>query len=85
MNFSRQRNALGWILVLAAGVIVLPTHFAYAYLDPGTGSFLLQILVAGFLGVVFALRLFRGRIASLFRRLLGREIDAGEAEDVVDE
>lgn len=30
----------------------------YAYVDPGTGSYLLQILVAGLLGLIYAARLY---------------------------
>lgn len=47
-------------------------NFFIAYLDPGTGSFLLQILVAGFLGFLFTLRLYRDRILALLMRLIGR-------------
>ena len=45
-----------------------------AYLDPGSGSFLIQILIALFLGGAFAIRAFWGRIKSFFARLLGREV-----------
>jgi hypothetical protein len=41
---------------------------AQAYMDPGTGSYLLQILLAGFLGAGFAVRMFWGRIKTLFSR-----------------
>ncbi len=35
---------------------------AYAYLDPGSGSYLWQLLIAGALGVLFSLkRLFKGK------------------------
>lgn len=37
---------------------------AHAYVDPGTGSYLLQILVAGFLGLLYALRLYWARLKS---------------------
>ena len=38
------------------------------YIDPGTGSYLLQILAAGLFGALFALKLFWHRIVGLFRR-----------------
>jgi len=50
-----------------------------AYLDPGSGSFLIQILIALFLGGAFAVRAFWGRIKSFFARLFGREV--AEEED----
>jgi hypothetical protein len=47
-------------------------HLVIAYLDPGTGSFLLQILVAGFLGFLLTLRLYRDRIMAAVMRLFKR-------------
>jgi hypothetical protein len=49
------------ILVLFL-VVVGFSKEAYAYVDPGTGSYLLQILVAGFLGLLYALRLYWARL-----------------------
>jgi hypothetical protein len=42
---------------------------AHAYLDPGSGSYLLQLLIAGALGAAFALRMFWGRIKGFFSRI----------------
>jgi hypothetical protein len=42
---------------------------ANAYLDPGSGSYLLQLLIAGVLGAAFALRMFWGRIKGFFSRI----------------
>jgi hypothetical protein len=39
-----------------------------AYLDPGSGSFLIQLLIAGALGAALAIRLSWGRIKGFFRR-----------------
>lgn len=46
--------------------------YIISYLDPGTGSFLIQILVSGFLGILFAARLFRDQIRVAFNKLTGR-------------
>lgn len=43
-----------------------------AYLDPGSGSYLLQLLIAGLLGGAFLIRLFWGRIRAFFIRLFSR-------------
>ena len=43
----------------------------HAYLDPGTGSYLLQILLAAGMSVLFLFGLFRRKIASFFRKLFG--------------
>jgi len=45
---------------------------AHAYLDPATGSILLQGLIAGVAGLVVVLRLYWQRLKALFRRMLGQ-------------
>jgi hypothetical protein len=42
-----------------------------AYLDPGSGSFILQLLIAGILGGLVALRLYWGKIKAHFTRKPG--------------
>ena len=48
-----------------------------AYLDPGSGSFLLQRIIATLLGGLFAVRIFWGRIRLFFKRVLSKD-DADE-------
>jgi hypothetical protein len=43
-----------------------------AYLDPGTGSFLLQLLLATSLGALFLVKTFWGRIKGFFKRLFSK-------------
>jgi hypothetical protein len=43
-----------------------------AYLDPGSGSFLLQLLLAGILGGLFVVKMSWSRIKGFFRRMFGR-------------
>lgn len=57
--------------LIAAGIL-LWTAPAYAYLDPATGSILLQGLLAGVAGLVVVLRLYWARVTAFFRRLRGR-------------
>ena len=44
-----------------------------AYLDPGSGSFLLQLLIAALLGSLFAMRTYWGKIKSFFSRRFSRQ------------
>ena len=46
---------------------------AWAYLDPGTGSYLFQILIAALVGGLFAVKLFWGKIAAFFSGLFGKK------------
>lgn len=44
------------------------THLVLAYLDPGSGSFIIQIIVATLLGGAIAVKAFWGQITRVFRR-----------------
>jgi len=39
-----------------------------AYLDPGSGSFILQVLVASLVGIGFVLRGYWSKVKNLFRK-----------------
>lgn len=47
-----------------------------AYLDPGSGSYILQILIATFVGGLFALRASWGKISNYFRRRFNQNKDS---------
>ncbi len=40
-----------------------------AYIDPGTGSYLLQLLIAGIVGAAFAVKVFWQNITAAFARI----------------
>ena len=50
------------------GLLTLPWQ-AHAYIDPGTGSYFLQVLVAGILGASFAVEHFWKNLTAFFRNL----------------
>ena len=45
-----------------------------AYLDPGSGSFLLQLLIGGIVGLVFLLKTYWRQFKHFVLRLMGREL-----------
>lgn len=47
--------------------------FVFGYIDPGTGSYIFQLLLAALLGAGFAIRTFRSRIADFFSRVFNRD------------
>jgi hypothetical protein len=57
---------------LAAAGLLAVAEPAHAYLDPTTGSILLQGLLAGLAGVVVVLRLYWARVKAFFRNLFGK-------------
>jgi hypothetical protein len=58
-----------------AALLIHPVLFvsdACAYLDPGTGSYILQMIVAGLLGAAFAVKIFWMRIRRFFADVFSR-------------
>jgi len=47
--------------------------FAYAYLDPGTGSYVFQLLIAGAVGLGFLVKVYWNRIKLFFARLFSKD------------
>lgn len=54
-----------------AALCMFPVQ-AYAYLDPGTGSFLLQTALAVIAGAAIAIKAYWYRLKIFFSRLFGR-------------
>jgi len=48
-------------------IITLLKRLAFGYLDPGTGSFVLQLVVAGLLSGLLAVKMFWSRLIGIFR------------------
>lgn len=57
---------IGQAAAVAAALLVAAP--AQAYIDPGTGSMLLQVIGAGIAGAIFYFRELRIKIRSLFSR-----------------
>lgn len=61
-----------WAIGLMAVWVLAAPGRALAYLDPGTGSYLFQILIAALVGGLFAVKIFWGRISAFFSGLFGK-------------
>jgi len=62
---SRQLNGSRLLVAVLGLSIAFPAH---AYIDPVTGSFVVQGLVAGVMAAIGGVRSIRQRIIRLFRR-----------------
>ena len=51
-----------------------------AYIDPGTGSFIIQLLMGFLFGSLLAVKLFWNRIRGLITRLLSKGKNANKGE-----
>ena len=65
---NMDRKSTGISVAVLAGLGVLMPTSAYAYLDPGTGAFAVQGLIAGIAGGFIAIRAYGKRVMGLFRR-----------------
>jgi hypothetical protein len=67
-------------LLTIAGVAAL-TPNAYAYLDPGTGSLVLQLTIGAFLGALLTAKYWWARLKMFIGQILrGKGRDAGSDE-----
>jgi hypothetical protein len=55
-----------FIYTMTAFIIFISTRPVYAYLDAGSGSMLLQLLLGGIAGLIVVLQLFWRRFLTLF-------------------
>ncbi len=46
------------LILVILSVFVLFQSKAFAYLDPGSGSYIIQVLIALFVGSAFAVKMF---------------------------
>ncbi len=61
---STNKMIYGFVLLGVVGI----TSPAYAYLDPGTGSMLLQMLLGGVAGALVVGKLYWHRVKAFFGR-----------------
>lgn len=62
-------------------LVGLQTLPAFAYLDPGAGSFALQMLLAGALAVAATGRAYWYRLKAFIARVLGRSAPGADVRD----
>lgn len=63
-------------MVLGCVFLVVFTQTAYAYIDPGTGNMVFQLLIAGILGGFYIVKIYFKRIVIFFKNLLAKAKNA---------
>lgn len=66
-----NRRVCQALIVLAIALVILPAN-AWAYIDPGTGSFVIQGIIAAIVGAGLFIKLFWRRIVA---RVTGKPMD----------
>ena len=59
-----MKNKLKFFIFGVAAYLLFP-RAGYCYIDPGTGSFMLQILITALLGIMYSVKLFWKKILSV--------------------
>lgn len=72
MGRIRVPRHLPRLLLFCVGATLVFAAPAAAYIDPGTGSMVLQMLIAGALGAAFAVKRFWRKIVASLRSVLKR-------------
>jgi hypothetical protein len=80
-KFARRQRIFA---LVGACTLVLWSMPAYAYLDPATGSVILQGILAGVAGLMVVLRMYWARVKRFWRRLWGRPESETEVGIVAD-
>jgi 16S rRNA C1402 (ribose-2'-O) methylase RsmI len=60
------------LFILVALMLLLSAPNAFAYVDPGTGSYILQFIIAGLLGAAFVFKGFWRNIREFCSKLLSK-------------
>ena len=79
----KRRAVVLQSIIGAAALLFIFVQESHAYLDPGTGSFILQLVLAGLFGLLLTVRIFWKKIKAFFVRLFVGEV--AEEEQATDE
>jgi hypothetical protein len=75
-----MRSRFVWFTLFLLYFCVIAVPGAHAYIDPGSGSFIFQVLIGGLLAGAVAVKHFWRRIVSLFTRRHSGERTAGKLD-----
>lgn len=60
------------VLVILVGFQLLFPRQSYAYLDPGTGSFIIQMLIATLAAGLFMLKVYFKKVKDFFKKFFAK-------------
>ena len=75
----KHQGAPIFAIMLSVLVVFIFARDVCAYIDPGTGSYLLQFVIAGVVGSAFAVKIFWKSINAFIGKMLSK--NKGAADD----
>ncbi len=68
--FNYKHVRLSFVIIIFFCLIF--SRKVYAYLDPGTGSYIFQMIIAILIGVTFSIKIFWRKVKTFIANLLSR-------------
>ena len=59
-------------VLLSVVLLPLTSESVHAYIDPGTGSLIIQILIASAVGAAFLIKIFWGKVKAFLNNLFSK-------------
>ena len=66
MKIKKYQGKITVSLQLIFAIYIIFPVVAYCYIDPGTGSFIIQIIIAGIVGILIVIKIFFKRFKDFF-------------------
>lgn len=76
MHFTRLKIKRMFVIFILCYMIF--PYKAYAYIDLGTGSYIIQILIASFIGIIFSMKIYWRKVKTYFVNLFYRRHQNGD-------
>ncbi len=77
-----MQNVLSVLITLS--LVILPFN-VNAYIDPGTGTFVLQMLFASLIGGLFTIKMYFQKVKNFFKGIKSEPVTNQKKNDIEDE
>jgi len=65
---GNKLNLFQFVIIFTFVAIFVFPRISAAYLDPGTGSFVFQMIIAGFVGALYTIKTYWRNIKKIFKK-----------------
>jgi hypothetical protein len=76
-----MKSRAAWVMVFLICFSLISLPSAHAYVDPGTGSYIFQVVIGVFLGAAVAVKLWWRKLWSLVRHRSARDAKPKDPPD----
>ena len=69
------------VVILTVILLLCSVCEVYAYIDPGTGSYIIQVVIGVLLGAAFALKVYWEKVRAYFSKLFSKRTKSNKYEN----